>query len=246
MPLPEMSKINDMFSSVVGSVRSAIPPVHKEGHVFIVLFAVVTLVFAFFALWFLFATGLFLTAWCVAFFRDAPRFTPIGEKLVVSPADGTVLTISDVIPPPELELGSELMTRICIFMSVFNGHINRAPITGRVTHIAYSPGLFVNADLDKASEHNERNAVVIENDKVKIGVVQIAGLVARRIVCFVKVGADLRAGERFGLIRFGSRVDVYLPLGVKVNVTEGLKTIAGETILAEFSAKAARTPFITN
>lgn len=246
MPLPDRQKLNDLLVSVTGSVRKAIPPVHKEGHLFIAIFIFATLLVGFFGLWFLFAIGLFLTAWCVAFFRDAPRFTPIGEDLVVSPADGTVIAINDVQPPLELDLGDEPLTRISIFMSVFDGHINRSPVAGKVTHIAYSPGVFLNADLDKASEDNERNALVIESGTRKIGVVQIAGLVARRIVCFVKEGEVLAPGERFGLIRFGSRVDVYLPRAVRLDVTTGQKTIAGETILAGFSAGTSQRSFAAN
>lgn len=246
MSLPEPNPLNDMLASVVGSVRSAVPPVNREGHVFIAIFAFVTLLFGVFGLWFFFAAGLFLTAWCVAFFRDAPRFTPVGDKYIVSPADGTVLAIANVQPPLELDLGEDVLTRISIFMSVFDGHINRAPVGGKVSHIAYTAGAFLNADLDKASEDNERNALVIDTDKGKVGVVQIAGLVARRIVCFVKVGDMLTAGARFGMIRFGSRVDIYLPKAVKINVTEGQKTIAGETILAEFAASAGRRQFVVN
>lgn len=223
--------------SLIDSVRRQITPVHPEGYMFIAIFAVVTLV----AGW-LFEPlgwiGAILTCWCIYFFRDPVRHTPIDASLVVSPADGIVSSIGFYRPPPELGLGVEPMQRISVFMSVFDCHVNRMPVAGRVAKIAYKPGKFINADLDKASEDNERNGLVIDSDRGRFGVVQIAGLIARRIVCFTRNGEQLAAGERFGLIRFGSRVDVYMPRGARPLVSLGTKTVAGETILADFSTDA--------
>jgi phosphatidylserine decarboxylase len=161
--------------------------------------------------------------------------TPVRDGLVVSPADGRVSMITMALPPAELGLGDRPLPRVSVFMSVFNCHVNRSPIAGRVDRIAYRPGLFINAELDKASEDNERNSLVISSPQGRIGVIQIAGLVAKRIVCFVKEGQAVGAGERFGLIRFGSRLDVYLPVGTKALVSEGQTAIAGETILADLT-----------
>lgn len=221
--------------SVINSIRKQIPPIHPEGYIFIAIFAVITLV----AGWIfdpLFWIGLLLTIWCALFFRDPLRVTPQASDLVISPADGKVSAVGLAAPPPELGLGADPLLRISIFMSVFNVHVNRAPMAGRVAKIAYRPGVFLNADLDKASEDNERNGLVIDTAAGRIGVVQIAGLIARRIVCFVEQGDSVDAGERFGLIRFGSRVDVYLPHGTRALVAEGATAIGGETILADFHA----------
>jgi phosphatidylserine decarboxylase len=242
----DKDEIKRAFSSLWASMKKAVPPIHSEGHVFIGVFAAVTLFLAWMHFSFLFALGLVLTIWCVAFFRDPPRITPVDANLIVSPADGTVCAIGQVLPPVEINLSDAPLTRISIFMSVFDGHINRAPIDGQVTTISYSPGLFLNADLDKASEDNERNALIIEAAEHKIGVVQIAGLIARRIVCFAKEGDQLHAGERFGLIRFGSRVDVYAPSDVELLVAVGQKTIAGETVLAAFKPTGAAKQFEVN
>jgi phosphatidylserine decarboxylase len=176
------------------------------------------------------------TIWVATFFRDPVRTTPRGDKLIVAPADGLITMITKGPPPPELRgpetLADGAYTRVSIFMSVFDVHINRAPISGRVKRIAYVPGKFINADLDKASEDNERQYLLIEGpDGLKIGFTQIAGLVARRILAFVREGDSVEAGQRIGLIRFGSRVDVYLPDGVAPRVILGQRTIAGETIL---------------
>lgn len=223
------------MNSLVTSVRNAIPPVHREGYPFIGLFAVATLVLGFFFAP-LFWIGLVLTGWCVAFFRDPPRVTPVGADLVISPADGRVSHVVATVPPKELGLGDTAMLRISVFMNVFDCHVNRAPVAGRIHRVAYKPGKFINAELDKASEDNERNGLVIDGAHGRVGVVQIAGLVARRIVCFVREGEDLIAGERFGLIRFGSRVDVYLPEGAVPAVAVGQRAVAGETLLATFGA----------
>jgi len=221
--------------SMIDSIRKQITPIHQEGYIFIALFAIVTLILNW--VWSpLGWIGGFATLWCAYFFRDPPRVTPVLEGLVVSPADGIVSSIGFFEPPPELGLGAEAMQRVSVFMSVFDCHVNRAPITGRVSRIAYKPGLFLNADLDKASEDNERNGLIIDSPLGRFGVVQIAGLIARRIVCFVQEGQSLGVGERFGLIRFGSRVDVYMPAGARVLVAVGTKAIAGETVLADFKS----------
>lgn len=220
--------------SIVDSVTKAFCPIHREGWPFIAIAGVATIVIGWFASP-LFWIGLILTAWVAYFFRDPQRVTPVDDNLVVSPADGVVSHVLNVVPPEELELGSEPMLRVSIFMNVFNCHVNRAPIGGRITRVAYRAGKFLNAELDKASEHNERNGLVIERGDLKIGVVQIAGLVARRIVCFVREGESLGAGERFGLIRFGSRLDVYFPLGTVPRVSLGQTMVAGETVLADLS-----------
>ncbi len=165
------------------------------------------------------------------------------DGLVVSPADGYVCSIGQFAPPPELGLGPEPMQRVSVFMSVFDCHVNRAPVTGRITRIAYKPGAFLNADLDKASEDNERNGMLIDAPQGTFGVVQIAGLIARRILSFVHEGQSLGVGERFGLIRFGSRVDVYMPPGARLSVGLGSKCIAGETVLADYSPNAEERPY---
>ena len=218
--------------SVLASIRRQFAPIHPEGYVFIAAFFVATIVLDW--LWTpLGWIAAVLTIWCAYFFRDPPRVTPWREGLVVAPADGLISFVGPATPPPELGLGDRPRQRVSIFMSVFDCHVNRAPVAGRVTRIAYKPGLFVNADLDKASEDNERNSLVIEGQSGPFGVVQIAGLVARRIVCFVSEGATLSAGDRFGLIRFGSRVDVYLPDGAQILVGLNSRAIAGETVIAD-------------
>jgi phosphatidylserine decarboxylase len=224
--------------SILDSIQRQIPPIHKEGYPFIGIFALVSL----FLFWLwppLGWIGTVLTVWCALFFRDPVRVTPVREGLVVSPADGRVSMITMALPPAELGLGDRPLPRVSVFMSVFNCHVNRSPIAGRIDRIAYRPGLFINAELDKASEDNERNSLVISSAQGRIGVIQIAGLVAKRIVCFVKEGQSIAAGERFGLIRFGSRLDIYLPLGTKALVSEGQTAIAGETVLADLVADDA-------
>ncbi|MEE9454432.1 MAG: phosphatidylserine decarboxylase [Paracoccaceae bacterium] len=224
-----------------------IKPMHPEGIRFVAIFAGITLVLfllAHFFVWMTFLAwiGVGLTIWCYYFFRDPERFTPRREGLVVSPADGIVSLIEPVIPPRELEMGPKALTRVSVFMNVFNCHVNRAPIAGEITAVTYRHGKFLNASLDKASVDNERNSLCITMaDGRQIAVVQIAGLVARRIVCFVKPGDSLQTGERFGLIRFGSRLDVYLPEGVQPMVSIGQTMVAGETVLADLqSSEAAR------
>ena len=213
-----------------------IKPMHPEGRRFVAIFAAVTALL-FLITPFLGWIGMGLTVWCYYFFRDPPRTTPTREGLIVSPADGVVSLIEKAVPPPELGMGPAPLTRVSTFMNVFNCHVNRTPIAGKVKAIAYRPGKFFNASLDKASEHNERNSLCLEIAGCRqIAVVQIAGLVARRIVCFTATGASLQTGERFGLIRFGSRVDVYLPEGVAPQVAVGQGMIAGETVLADLTA----------
>ncbi|MGB8812182.1 MAG: phosphatidylserine decarboxylase [Paracoccaceae bacterium] len=215
-------------------------PMHPEGYRFVAIFAAIALVL--FWLWEpLGWMGVGLTVWCYYFFRDPKRSVPQGEGLIVSPAYGVVSLIEPAVPPAELGMGPEALTRVSVFMNVFNCHVNRAPIAGNVVAIAYRPGKFLNASLDKASVDNERNSLCIElPDGRKIAVVQIAGLVARRIVCFVKNGKALNTGERFGLIRFGSRLDVYLPEGVQPMVALGQTMVAGETVLADLGSTAPR------
>lgn len=228
------------------TVKWRFPSVHPEGRKFVVGAAFVTLLVYFglnhFVGWLLVG----LTIWVAAFFRDPVRTTPRGDKLIVAPADGLVTMIARVGPPPELRGAEGLAdgdyTRVSIFMSVFDVHINRAPITGRISRVAYVPGKFVNADLDKASEDNERQHFLIEgSDGLKIGFTQIAGLVARRILSFVREGDMVEAGQRVGLIRFGSRVDVFLPAGTSPKVLLGQRTIAGETVLAEVGVDTTLT-----
>lgn len=218
---------------MIQSIRNAFVPVHRQGWPFVGAFLVGSILLG--LLWEpLFWIGLILTAWCAYFFRDPERVTPQAEHLVVSPADGAVSLVGHVVPPAELLLGNEPMLRISIFMNVFDCHVNRAPVRGRVERIVYREGKFLNAELDKASEENERSSMVLASPRGDVGVVQIAGAVARRIVPFAKAGDHLEAGERFGLIRFGSRLDVYLPEGAAPRVAEGQTAYAGETVIAEF------------
>jgi len=219
--------------SVINSIRSQLAPINREGYPFIGGFALASLVL--FWLWPpLGWLGVVATLWCVYFFRDPARVTPARDGVVVAPADGRISRIADAVPPPELALGALPLPRISIFMSVFDCHVNRSPLAGRIERMVYRAGAFISADLDKASESNERNAFVITTDSgVRIAVIQIAGLVARRIVPFVRAGEVVGAGQRIGMIRFGSRVDVYLPAGTLPLVAEGQTAIAGETVLAE-------------
>ncbi|WAT18659.1 phosphatidylserine decarboxylase [Aurantiacibacter sp. MUD11] len=227
-----------------GDAEWSFPPVHVEGRRYGIIAAAIALTVMFIFDWEIIGTLLLaLTGGVFAFFRDPERVVPQSDRAIVSPADGLVSLISQVPPPPELQhaaedggagLGSEPVTRISIFMSVFDVHINRSPIAGTIKRIVYIPGRFMNADLDKASEENERQHILVERaDGTVLGFTQIAGLVARRIVPFVKPGDIVAAGQRVGLIRFGSRVDVYLPAGTDPKVLLGQRVIAGETILAE-------------
>jgi phosphatidylserine decarboxylase len=240
--MPELDKHDSPLPTT--TVKWRFPSVHPEGRKYVVGAAAITL-FAFLLHvhvldWILVG----LTIWVATFFRDPVRTTPHDDKLIIAPADGLITMIARVGPPPEIRgadgLAEGEYTRVSIFMSVFDVHINRAPITGRIRRIAYVPGKFINADLDKASEDNERQHFLIEGSGgLKIGMTQIAGLVARRILAFVREGDDVEAGQRIGLIRFGSRVDVYLPDGTAPKVLLGQRTIAGETVLAEVGVDAA-------
>jgi phosphatidylserine decarboxylase len=227
--------------SMLASIRAQLVPVHREGLPFIGAGVLITLFL--FWLWSPLGWIAFMTTlWCAFFFRDPERVTPIRDGIIVAPADGRVSRILNALPPAELGLGERPLPRVSIFMSVFDCHVNRSPVAGRIERIIYHQGAFVSADLDKASESNERNSFVITTSAGRIGLVQIAGLVARRIVCFVRQGASVGAGERIGMIRFGSRVDVYLPDGGRLLVAEGQTAIAGETILADLrSADPQRT-----
>ncbi len=229
--------------SIVASIRAQLVPIHPEGYVFIGGFAFGSLVL--FWLWApLGWLGTLATLWCAYFFRDPPRVTPVRDGLVISPADGRVSLVVNASPPPELGLGEQPLPRISVFMSVFDCHVNRSPVAGRIERIVYRAGKFLNADLDKASDDNERNAFAIAlASGARIGVVQIAGLIARRIVPFVREGTPVGAGERIGMIRFGSRVDVYLPDGARPMVAEGQRAIAGETVFADLAVPDAGRTF---
>jgi phosphatidylserine decarboxylase len=227
--------------NIVTSITSSLAPVHREGYPFLLAAAAVTVVLFWLGLDPLAWVAVVTTAWIAYFFRDPERVTPLRPGLVISPADGRVSAIVQVIPPPELDLPRDIHTRISVFMNVFDVHVNRSPVDARITRLAYVPGAFLNAELDKASEDNERQALTLELDNgTRIGAVQIAGLVARRIVKFVNEGERLSVGQRFGLIRFGSRVDIYLPTSVAPLVCVGQRAIAGETVLADIAGTEAQ------
>lgn len=211
-------------------------PIHRAGWPFIALFAAAT-VGLFFWLQAAGWIGVILTAWCTYFFRDPARVTPKRDGLIISPADGVVQMIDEAAPPPELEMGDTPRPRVAVFMNVFNVHVNRSPAPGTVSKLSYRPGKFLNASLDKASVDNERQSVRMTLDDGRdIAFIQIAGLVARRILCWTREGARLEAGERFGMIRFGSRVDIYLPEGVSPLVCVGQTAVAGETVIADLTS----------
>lgn len=215
------------------TILSVFVPIHREGHKFIGVFAVVTFLLMLTGIDFLVMVGVVLTLWCAYFFRDPDRITPQKEGLIISPADGVVQSVKKSIPPAELDMGSEECIRVSVFMNVFDVHVNRVPVDGKIVRQAYTPGKYLNASLEKACEDNERHAILMETSSGnEIAFVQIAGLVARRILCWAEDGKEMDAGERFGLIRFGSRVDVYLPKGVNSLVAVGQTAIAGETVIA--------------
>ena len=218
-------------------LKTVFVPINKAGWPFIFLFTAITVALAY--LWEpLGWVGLILTIWCIYFFRDPTRVTPMKDHLVVSPADGSVLKIVKAVPPKEIELGNKPLNCVSIFMNVFDVHVNRIPVSGKITRVAYNPGKFVNASLDKASEYNERQCIRIKtNEGLEVGVIQIAGLIARRIKCDVSINEIVNTGERYGLIRFGSRVDVYLPSETNVLVAVGQKMIAGETVIADLGSQ---------
>ncbi len=234
-----MSSLEKSDDPTTPTVRYRMPSVHPEGRKFAVIAGAIALLFWFVIDWdWLGWIAAGVTVWILSFFRDPVRTTPTGEGLIIAPADGMVTMIATVPPPKEL-IGEGVMPadpviRVSIFMSVFDVHINRTPIAGTIRSVVYIAGKFLNADLDKASEHNERQHILVEGeDGTKIAFTQIAGLVARRIVPWVKPGDRVVAGQRVGLIRFGSRVDVYLPAGTSSQVLLGQRTIAGETVIAK-------------
>ena len=227
--------------NIVDSIKTSIfTPIHPAGFPFIALFFILTIIIG----WFwapLYFIGITLTIWCIYFFRNPTRITPVlsgsnVNNLIISPADGKVIDISEINPNEEIGLPEGKWKRVCIFMNVFDVHVNRSPMLGQITYKKYIPGSFFNASLDKASDENERLILNMDTENGnKIAFVQIAGLVARRIICDVDIGNSLKAGEIFGLIRFGSRVDIYFPSNVSVMILKGQKTIAGETIIGDFS-----------
>lgn len=225
-------------NSVLDSVTNAFVPIHRDGHKFIAIAALITLIL-FLVTPPLGWIGVIATAFCAYFFRDPDRVVPQRQGAVVSPADGKIAAIAEVVPPRELALGDQKLVRVSVFLSVLDVHIVRTQVAGRISRSVYVPGKFLNAELDKASDENERQALVVETGEGrKFGLMLIAGLIARRIVTFVGEGASVAAGERIGLIRFGSRVDVYLPAGAEVLVSVGQTAIGGETVLAELAAKS--------
>ena len=242
--MPALDKHDSQLPTT--TVKWRMPAIHPEGRQYVVIAGAIALA-SYFLINHVLGALLVVAAGCVAaFFRDPVRTTPRGDKLVISPADGLVTMIARVPPPPELKGAEGLLegdyTRVSIFMSVFDVHVNRAPISGRVKRIAYVPGKFINADLDKASEDNERQYFLFEaSDGTRIGITQIAGAVARRIVSFVRESDSVDVGQRIGLIRFGSRVDVYLPSGTSPRVLLGQRAVAGETVIAEIGSDVTLT-----
>ena len=223
----------DIAMSLIDTVTKALVPVHRQGWPFVGAFLAAAVIGG--LIWDpLFWIGLALTGWCAYFFRDPQRVTPLDDDVVVSGADGIVSAVGPAVPPAELGLGDGERLRVSVFMNVFSVHVNRAPVRGRIASIAYSPGTFLNADLDKASRENERQGFVFDGPHGPVAAVQVAGLVARRIVGFRRQGEQIGAGERIGLIRFGSRFDVYLPEGAEPHVLVGQTAIAGETVIAAF------------
>ena len=219
-------------------MKTILAPIHKAGWPFIALFGAITMIVAFFSP-ILGGVCLLLTGWCIYFFRNPRRVTPLGEGLIISPGDGIVTKTEKAVPPKELKWTKKPLTRISVFLNVFDVHVNRIPVDGVISSIQYYPGKFFNASLDKASEFNERNSLVIRTPSGQdVVVVQIAGLIARRILCEAKAGQEVKAGETFGIIRFGSRVDLYLPEGVTPQVVEGQRMIGGETIMGDLLSPA--------
>lgn len=216
--------------------------IHREGYIFVVVFAVAAFILSSFSSTLGWVGGI-ATVWCAYFFRNPDRLTPTADDLVISSADGVVQKITETIPPEELGLGKVDMIRVSVFLNIFNVHVNRVPATGKILALKYHPGRFFNASLDKASVHNERQSVLMEtNNGTKIGFVQIAGLIARRIVCDLEEDQEVQAGQRYGIIRFGSRVDIYLPLKTAILVSEGQTCVAGETVIADLKMKKSQEP----
>lgn len=221
--------------SIIDSIRAQLVPINSHGYPFIAAFAVATILL--FWLWApLGWIALILTLFCAYFFRDPTRIMPIRDGLIVAPADGRILKVDEAVPPAEMELSEQPLPHVAIFLSLFDCHVNRSPTAGRIERVVRRPGTFQQADEEKAAEENERNGIVIVNEAgTKFGVVQMAGMIARRIVCTVREGGQLGVGERIGIIRFGSRVDVYLPAGARPLVAEGQRAVAGETIIADLT-----------
>ncbi|WHT19952.1 phosphatidylserine decarboxylase [Crossiella sp. CA-258035] len=218
--------------------KSTVPPMHPGGRPFVAGAFLASLVLRRFSRK-AGVLGMIVTAWVAWFFREPKRVAPARTDVVTAAADGTVYLVDTAVPPAELEWGSEPVQRVSVFLSIFDVHVQRAPVSGEITQVAYRPGKFLSADLDKASEDNERNSLLIRTDSgAEVVVVQIAGLVARRILCQVTAGQRIEVGQTYGLIRFGSRVDIYLPKGSTVLVQQGQRTIGGETVLAELPAGA--------
>jgi phosphatidylserine decarboxylase len=217
--------------------------IHREGYIFIISCAAITFLLASFS-YIIGWIGFVVTIWCIYFFRNPDRFTPLRDGLVISPADGIIQSITEAKPPVELGMSETDMVRISVFLNIFNVHVNRIPASGKILSLYYNPGKFFNASLDKASIHNERQSILMETvGGHQVAFVQIAGLIARRIVCDIeKEGKDVIAGERYGIIRFGSRMDIYLPLKTVICVTEGQTAIGGETIIADFQASQLDVP----
>ena len=218
-------------------LKTILVPINRAGWLIIALFAAATILIANFAEPFVWI-GVVLTAWCVYFFRDPDRVTPTREGLIVAAADGVVQTVDTSVPPAELNMGVEARPRVCVFMNVFDVHVNRIPCSGTIAAVAYRPGRFFNASLDKASEHNERHSLrIVTTGGLDLACVQIAGLIARRIVCDVTQDETVLTGQRMGIIRFGSRVDIYLPSGVTPLVSVGQRSVAAETVIADFRSQ---------
>lgn len=238
--------MNSEDNHLLETIKSVFVPIHPAGWMFIAIFAIVSLALTLISTFFGWI-GLILTAWCVYFFRNPDRVIPTREGLIVSPADGVVQKIVRCVPPAELELGMAERTRISIFLNVFNVHVNRVPVEGTITKLHYFAGKFLNAALDKASEENERQSIRITTPSgMQIGLVQIAGLVARRILCDLKENQVVAKGERFGIIRFGSRTDIYLPLEVAPLVIVGQNAVGGETIIADTASSETQRVGVVN
>ncbi len=226
--------------SIIDSVKSTLfVSIHPAGTPFVVIFSFITVLIGW--IWSpLFFLGVVLTIWCIYFFRNPKRFHPVDEdnRLVISPADGKIVEITELIPDDEIGLPKTKYIKVGVFMNVFDVHVNRSPMKGKILNKNYIPGVFFNASLDKASKENERLSLTMDiGSGRKVGFVQIAGLIARRIIANVDIGSELKAGEVFGLIRFGSRVDVYFPIESRVKVLIGQTSIAGETVIAKLNEK---------
>jgi len=222
------------MSHFFDALKMVMFPIHKEGYKFIMIFALATIILGLMS-HFLGLIGLVATLWCIFFFRDPERIIPLEENVVISPADGVVTRIDyGVKAPDDLGYGNKKFNKVSVFLNVFNVHVNRAPIAGTITKVSYKPGKFLSANADEASDENERNAAVVKTDKgVEVIFVQVAGLVARRIISDLKEGQKVAAGDRYGIIRFGSRADIYLPEEVAIKSLIGQTMIGGETIIAK-------------